>query len=386
MSSTLLQLLTPTSFDDQLTATIAKLASKGVAGVYSWHSGSMPKAIVENDAEALADLTLLLVQITSGGFLHETEEITDTTAREAWVELVAENVYQETRTPALFTSGDVVLSCAATAGPYTITAGVHAVQHGADPSLIYNATTGGTLASGGTLPITVKAESPGVAYNAANLAITGLVTSLPGVTVSNPGPGGGATWITSAGADKESIASLVARCEAKWASLAMGYPSVFYSYWARKAAATVTKVLVLDDNPGGPGTIWTYLANNAGAATGGEVSAVQTELDLRIPKTILHTAKPAVDVVVDIVATIKVPATYYAAAAAELASSIPAFFAETEIAGSAGGTLEREELIDVLWVNGKVTGLDVTSPAADVPLAQGEKAQLGTVTLTWVQT
>lgn len=386
MTSTLLQLVTPKSSDTQLDELLTKMVSKGLSGAYSWHAGSLPLTVVESDAEVLADLTLLLVQITSGGFLHETESITDAETRAAWVELLAWNVYQERRTGALFTSGSVTLTCAASAGPYTITPGVTAIQHNGDPSLIYYATTGGVLASGGTLTITVKAESPGVKYNAGNNTLTKLVTSLAGVTVNNPGPGAGATWITSAGADQETIESLVARCEAKWASLAMGFPSVFYSYWARKAAPTITRVRVLDDNPGGPGTIWIYLANAAGPATGGEVSAVQAELDTRIPKAILHTAKAAVGVVVDVTATITVPATLYATALAYVTANLPAFFAGHDIAGAAGGVLEREGVIDLLWVDNAVTGLTMPAPAADVALSQGEVPQQGTVTLTWVQT
>lgn len=386
MSLTLLQLVTPKSADTQLDELLAKMVSKGLSGAYSWHDGSLPLTLVESDAEVLADLTLLLVQLASGGFLHETETITDAATREAWVELIAEHVYQEPRTRALFTSGSLVLSCAAGAGPHTITAGVHAFQHKDDPSLIYVATTGGVLASGGTLTITAKAESPGVKYNAGNDTITKLVTSLAGVTVNNPGPGAGATWITSAGADEETIDSLVARCQAKWASLAMGYPSVFYAYWARKAAPTVTRVLVVDDNPGGPGTIWVYLANAAGPASGGEVSAVQTELNARIPKAILPTAKAAVGVPVAVTATIRVPATLYASAAAAVTAGLPALFAAAPIAPAAGGSLEREQLVDLLWVDGQVAGLDMPAPAADVALAQGEIPTQGTVTLTWVQT
>lgn len=369
------QLVAPQTYDQRRLAIRTALASRGLPST-AWQSGAVPRAMYEIQAEESADMQLLHALIANGGLLSAAGISGD-----AWLDLVAENVFQETRDPALFTEGAAVLTCSAGAGPYSITPGVYSV--GTSSNLIYQINTTGTLLSGGTLPVTIKAERTGGAYNVSAGTINQMVTTLAGVTVNNPS----SSWITTQGREIESNASLVTKCEEKWATLAMGFPSDFYSYWAKHSLdpQVITDVRIVDNNPGGPGTIWGYLATEDGAATSPQIAGVQAVLDARIPKCIVFTAKTAVIVEVDITATITIPASRRAAAELQLAIDMPAYFAAFGIADS-GGARVSKEAIEAVMIGVGASDITPSLPAADIVLAQGEKPKLGTPDYTWIET
>jgi uncharacterized phage protein gp47/JayE len=187
--------------------------------ITDWEEGGVARSLVEIDAKENADFSTAQVAITRGGYLS--------LARGDWLTLYAYEAYQETRKAATYTEGEIELTCAAGSGPYTVLAGQLWVSDALGHR--YNNTTGGTLASGGTLDVTVKAEIAGSAHNAAIGTVTTMVTPLVGVTCTNPDNGGG-SWPDTTGTDEELDARLSARCAAKWATLGFSANDDWYEY------------------------------------------------------------------------------------------------------------------------------------------------------------
>jgi uncharacterized phage protein gp47/JayE len=172
---TLAELLAPRTRDQVKTDLLAALQSAGFP-VSDWNSGGVARTLVELFALVVAQLYVVLVAITGGGFV--------TIASGGWLSLVASEVYQLTRNPAAFASGTVRLTCPAASGPFTIAAGQ--LRFVSASGRRFTNTAGGTLTSGGTLDLAIKAESPGSAYNVPAGTITTMLTPLPGVTCTNP--------------------------------------------------------------------------------------------------------------------------------------------------------------------------------------------------------
>lgn len=181
MSPTISELIVPVTSAEELTRLLALLAAAGFP-VTDWQDGGVERTLVEVEAAELADLGLAVANIAKGGILSE--------ATGDWLTLRALNVYALTRYLATKTTGSIVLTCAATAGPYTIAAGDLWFE-GAGGNR-YKNTSGGVLAAGGTLTVTVESEyandslaDPPLSYTDASGTITKMTTPLPGVTCSN---------------------------------------------------------------------------------------------------------------------------------------------------------------------------------------------------------
>lgn len=178
MTVTLSSLLTQRTKAQIKAELIATLQSEGIQ-TSDWTSTAIERAFVELEANALSDLVAGTVPaIAAGGYLS--------TAEDDWLTLLAADFYNIPRALAESTTGTITLTCSATAGPYTITAGNLLFQASAAGVLYqYSNTTGGVLASGGTLDVTIAAEASGSGYNVAANAITTMLTPLPGVTCTN---------------------------------------------------------------------------------------------------------------------------------------------------------------------------------------------------------
>jgi uncharacterized phage protein gp47/JayE len=368
---TLAELTVPTTYEQERQALLDALAAKDFP-VTSWRAGDVARTLVEIDAQALAEFTSLRASIAKGGLLH--------TAAGAWLTLLAAEVYAITRNAAVATRGTVVLTAAADAGPYTIA-----------PGQLWFTSTGGlryqtantvnvTLAKGGTLSLTVQAESPGATYNVANGTITTLATPLAGVTCNNPDPGGG-SWVTTSGVDEESDASLVSRCEARWPESGFGSPAASYDLWARTADATITRTKVVADAAGpNGGGVTVYVAGAAGAVGAGAVAAAQTYINPRAPLGSVPTVVNATSQAVAVTATLFGKSQYQTPATAEATAAAQALIAATAI----GGTIYRAALFEALMAAG-VENVTIAAPAGDTALTAAQVATL-TLNLSWTNT
>ena len=173
--ASLSDLIAPRTVERVKAALLALLQSRGFP-VTDWAEGGVARTLVEMLAQALADLDQVVAKVAAAGFVALSSG--------DWLTLVAAQVYGLARNLATFTQGTVLLSDAASAGPFTIVPGQLYVQS-TDGKRFTNL-VGGVLTKGGTLSLQVQAESPGAAFNVPVGAISTLLTPLPGVTVANP--------------------------------------------------------------------------------------------------------------------------------------------------------------------------------------------------------
>lgn len=348
----------------------------------SWQEGSVPRSLIEIDAQELADLTSLVAVIARGSYVTAQPGVTG--ADGAWLDLAGQNVYGLTRQPAVATVGVVTLTDASNAGPFNISPGQLWVGATASLStttpLRFLNTTGGTLPQGGTLAISVAAELPGAAYNVANGAITTLLTNLPGVTVANS-PGSG-SWITQQGTDVESDLAYATRCMNRWPSVGIGATAASYDYWARTASAEVTRTKVqASGSVGGQVDIW--VAGSSGPVSGAALTAVQNYIAPRLPVGTTQNTANASALAITIAGTVNVLAANLASAQAEVAANLQALLAATPI----GGTLYLSQVIEALNTPTGVrnsSGVTINTVAADLVLTASQVAGALTNSITWV--
>lgn len=176
MALTLADLLAAKSADKVLAALLAELQAGGFPTT-AWNDGDPERTLVEAEAATQEDLWALAPSIAGGGHIDYAEG--------DWLTLLAHNRYTTDRIASVATVGTIKLTCAATAGPYTISVGQ--LQFKGSGGNLYRNTTGGTLNTSGTLNVTVVADSPGADQgNDGADTITQMTTPLAGVTCTNP--------------------------------------------------------------------------------------------------------------------------------------------------------------------------------------------------------
>ncbi len=177
-------LLVPKTKDQWTAIAIAQLQGKGFPTT-DWTSTSPERAMIETDTACLADQSEqipLIVQLALVTYALASDAAT-APATEA-LQFLAHNWYQIDAFAATATVGNMTLACASTAGPYTIEIGqLTAVDDSGE--FAYSNSTGGSLASGGTLALSWQCTTPGIGGNVSGGTISTLLTPLPGVTVSN---------------------------------------------------------------------------------------------------------------------------------------------------------------------------------------------------------
>lgn len=326
--------------------------------VNDWHAGGVTRTLMEISGEAIADAERTVEGLGAGGYLQ--------TAAGDWLDELVLSQYDMTRKASTFARGVVVLTCAATSGPYEIQPGLSLAT---DSGVQYSSVTGGTLLTGGTLSVEVRAEVAGSAANVPTGTVSRLITPLPGVTITNR-----SGWLTQAGADRESDEALRTRARLQWPALGGGMTRAAYEYQALSAHPAVQQVLVLDQHPRGQGTLDVILWGSGGL--GDEVVAeVDAILQARRPLTAdvrVYSAVPR---------EFRLDLTLYAPAVptgerGRIEAEIQAGLAELQRQTGIGGTIYRAQVIEVAMLPAGV--LDATLPATlpDLRLAPVEGAVL----------
>lgn len=368
MTTTYSQLQTETTSDEYLATLLASLAAQGFP-VTAWQPGNAGRSLARADAEALADLRSVVAEIARGGYLD--------TATGDWLDLVAEGVFALERVAATFAVGTVTLTCSPAAGPYSLSAGALVVTDGTRRYRSTNA-AGLTLSTGGALVVEVRAESPGAASNISGtlLSAAPLSPALAGVTVS-----AAPSWIAIAAVDAETDAALRARCRLRWSTLGRGANLDAYLYNALNASvAGITRAQAL---PGpGNGEVTVYVAQAAGTATSGQVAAVQSAIDLVKPVTDTAIVTAATPVVIAVTATVYVAAASDSTPNRTVATDAISAYLNGLQLGSA--TVDTARIGASIYAAAGIRDVDLVAPAADVVIAAGQVATVGTVTLTWV--
>jgi uncharacterized phage protein gp47/JayE len=338
--------------------------------VTSWQSGSLPLTLIQADAQTLADMSSSVSLATAGGLIS--------LATGGWMDLIASSHYQLPRKSAVVLLGLMTLSDTGGGGPFTITP----FQLYAGPpagALRYQNTTGGTLPKNGTLQLAWQAEVAGSAYNLANGAVTSLLTPLPGVTVANPDPqNGSGTWVTQAGTDAESDASLGGRCTQRWSTLGGGAPVATYQFWAVTSTPTVTRVQVLENTPQG-GSVTLYCAGSSQASSAADVAAVNTYIQAVRPLCVTVIVAASNNRTITLAAVVTVKAAQLQAAQAQFNTNLNAIATSLPI----GATVYFARLIDLFESIAGVVNVVVSTPSADVVMNQGDVAIFATSGVVW---
>ncbi len=346
--------------------TLLGILSEAGFQAYAWQPKSIPRLFVKAFATLNIEIVNTVTGIAAGGFSG--------LATGKWLDLLGEQQYANTRTPAIKTVGKMLLTnISGVAVPVSV-GQLYATDGTGSNAHRYANKTGGTIAAtvGSTLLLDWEAEGAGGAYNIPNGSILPeLATPIPGVTVTNPAYLTTGTWITTAGADEESDEALELRNTSKWGDLAPGGAYLSYVQWVKQATPTVTRLKIDDDNPDGPGTIHLWLANAAGGATSSEVTAVNNFLlNKRALGTSTVTASAAGVNAITVAGAMYVEAEHAATAPVEAAANIAKLTAN----GPVGGTAYLSEIVTALSSPTGVRNVALTSPTADTALGSSNVA------------
>lgn len=379
-------LIRPVSRDDALADLIVLADAMGLRAS-SWRIGSVSRFYLMALAEMSARVSVQIALLSAAGF--------NSTSWGNALTKFSLSRFDNTRTAPIKTQGTALLTDAGGNGPYTIVAGAHVFTYDDDPAVTFRNITGGVLPASGTLEITIEAETGGEDANVDVDKITAMNPTIAGVTVNNPPDP--THWITRYGVSQEPDGTIQARNVSKWATLGGNAPRSAYDYWALSATVNadgtgdpvgLTRVFVDAANPFGPGTLAVYVADDSGTATGAQVTDVQEYIDARAPVTSLPTVIAASEVAVNIAGSCYVRAGYATMAATDVSAAINAYLNALPIGGTSLGGSGRvvfAELVAVAMAVDFVLSVSFTTPIADVALAQGEIAVVGTYTMTFVE-
>lgn len=293
------------------------LIDQGFPAEVSWEDGTVPSALIETEARALANFEQARKVTLDSGF-------NEWAVGDALTEH-SRQVYLNGRRPGRRAVMRLTLTDGG-AGPFTF-----------DPtSVSWSVGAGGLLFDGiqpppgareapglvtlplnGSVKIWVQAAEPGAAYNVGVGRVdTPARGVLPGVTATNPADALSAPGATP-GADAEVDLSLRARNRAQWATLGTGSPRAAYEKRARDADVLITRVEVFRNvDPLDPGCVTVVIAGDAGALPPQVVLAAQNALAPNqvggdfLPETARVVVSSAVNISVPVSGTLFVPGDY----------------------------------------------------------------------------
>lgn len=327
----------------------------------SWQVGSFPRRFVEAMSRAYVDVLTLVNAITKGGFLDY--------ATGDWLTLLASNVYSIDRWGAVFAQGDATLADVGGIGPVDVAP--NQLWARSLSGKRFRNITSGSLPFGGTLTLSWEAESPGIAYNAPAGTLTQLVTSLPGVGISNAGDPTTGEWLTQIGTDAEADDPLRVRCKARWPGLGGGATDLVYEAWARAASPQVTKVKVRGNDPA-DGKVTIVIAGATGALPARTVAIVQSYIRLRQPLCVLASVLSAVNREIPLTATLYAKAAFAQAVRAGGLDNLTAYQAALDI----GGEVFTAALIEQLMLAPGMVDVVLGAPLTDVATNKNDIALL----------
>jgi hypothetical protein len=380
---TLSELTTPLTRAEAEAAIYAACASRGLTTT-TWKPGAVTRTIIYAFSVLVAAVSLLQALIAEGGFLA--------LATGDWLTLLARYVYdveRSTGSQAAFTqrfdnagagvytgvAGDLIIACSVNGKTYRNTAAYSIGAFAAD------------------VLIPFAADEVGSASSAAPATITTLVTTLLGVTTTNPDA------VVGDDADDDETVRLL--CREKTGTLSPNGPRDAYAYMARTTTLNgvnvgVTRVRSIAD---GSGNVDVYLATPSGGVTGtsGDPTTALGAVHEKIQRNVVplavrertHTATAL---------PIAVTYEYWLLATtgladADIEAAIAARLGTFMAARPIGGDLLPGETVGRVYVSAiegaiastfpaQTLRVSVTLPVADVDCATTEVPVLDTVTGT----
>lgn len=242
------------------------------------------------------------------------------------------------------------------------------------------------LAGSLEIAVTVEAEEYGAGANVTAGQITDIVTVITGIdAVENR-----VNWLQSEGADREEDEPLRARYVLAWSALS-GCTKHAYQAWALSVNGVVS-ASILDQHPRGQGTIDVVIQGTAGLPTVELIAAVDAKIngtagaeDELAPMNDDVLVKGPTGVNVAIIAELVLTAGVPAAILAEAENRARALFGSAVISGITPLGVGHDATIDLLkqpLLIANVKKIIMTSPAADVVVAEDQVAVLASIVLT----
>lgn len=370
--------LTSSLTEEQAQQIVLGLLQANKFPVTAWGEMSVPRRLVFLIASLYQDSRTHMSDLAKAMILDNPE------CAGTLLTFIAKAFYNRTRAAAVFTEGVFRLEDDGGA-PYDIEPGQLQIRDTATGK-VYTNTTGGTLAVGGTLNISVKADQPGSAYNIAQDSALELVTTLEGVNITNPDPGTG-SWITTTGADEQTDAALKRACKAQWATLGAGTEEAYVA-WALEGAPTVTKIKVRANQPLGPGTVQIVLATDSGTASSDEVSDADSIIQARRPAglgpNLIDPTRNGVDVVSATVVPVAWGGTVYvkSAYASSYSATLATYQSELQKEQEIGAAAYKTQLIELAHTPAGVRNMTLSSPADDVAVTETQLVVYSAPTFT----
>jgi hypothetical protein len=279
-------LFTPATRQEMVDMLLDIAASLGLPTT-SWQPGAVVRTMLVTVAQKLADETQVSVAIGKGGLGDfVTEDQAPLWAKQTFD---VDAIEAEPATGTINAANSSVTQ-------YDYDPGEFIVAHNSTGKTYRNQDAISILAGTGLDGIAVSADEVGTGSDAAPGSITVVVTSSPGVTVTNPD--------AVLGADAETKDQLVLRSRRKLASISPLGPKDAYNYVATSPALSPTSTPITRTktvaNPA-TGEVTVYLATADGAPTGGDVAIVQTGIDgWAEPWCVTATAVAASENVIDV--------------------------------------------------------------------------------------
>lgn len=349
----------------------------------SWIAGSWTLSVVDLVAPFLANLSVSAATITRGGF-------GDLLASDDWADLWSYSRFNVVRTPASAAVG-VVTFTNTSASIYTKAAGEVVIAHTTTGKTYKN--TGAVVipASGSIANVPVQAFELGTASNAAPGAVTTMVSTLTGVTVTNPA--------ALYGVDKETTATLIPRARTKLDALSPLGAKDIYAYIATTRALPDGTVITATSAPitrtrtvasVSDGTVSLVLATATGAPIAADVAIVQASIvKWAEPWCVQATAVAAAEVVVPVTYTVNMRGSSLLADVikSNIATALLNYFASLPLGGEVispdtGAVYTRSLEQAISPVNPGTVRVDVSG--SNTAMSALQVARLGAITGTVV--
>ncbi len=229
-----------------------------------WQAGRNQQMMLNNFATSGAAFSQVAATLVEAGF--------NETSFGSALTLYSRSRFDNEREPAEKAAGPFLLTSTAEV-PHPIAVGQLLITD--SNGIEFSNTEEITLAAGGSSDIDVEATLAGSAGNIGNDSTLTLLTPLAGVTVTNPGPGGGVDWYTiTAGRDEESDAELQRRNATKWGLLAVEKTSTAIENLALGQDG-IAKCVVIATNPRGQNTTDVYVSGADSLISTGQIEACQ---------------------------------------------------------------------------------------------------------------
>ncbi len=340
----------------------------------SWRTGDPEPVLLEVTAESLAIRDQQLTDYIMAGWLSSAVARAKETGSQAWLELLAFEMFGVTVPGAGYATPSITLVNGG-GGNYPRGIGEITVRNSSTGKTYHNTNAPAPLNAGATVTYQLEADEAGSASGVGVDEIDEIVTTMLGVVID-----GNTSGYASDAPTPEEIQTL---CLATLGALSPNGPPDAYEYVcltpSLSGQSEVTRAYAYASSPSGTAQI--VVASASGPVSEGSVALCQDAVEkYATPLCITPNVASAVAYYVVVTAAIHgtaIPADFQS----KIELAIAAYLASVKIAG----TVARSAIIATIHqAVPEIESLTLTYPAADIPLGAFEVPTSGPITITEV--